>query len=47
MKFILDALVKQEIITDDGRKYVTQIRDTIVDDKETFVKIILRENGDE
>lgn len=47
MKFILDALVKQEIITDDGRKYVTQIHDTIVDDKETFVKIILKENGDE
>lgn len=36
-KFILDALKKGGILTDDGRKYVKQIYHEIVDDKEDYV----------
>jgi Holliday junction resolvase RusA-like endonuclease len=40
MKFILDAMVHAGIIKDDGRRYINQIHDTIVEDcKQTFVVI--------
>jgi Holliday junction resolvase RusA-like endonuclease len=40
-KFILDALVKNGILEDDGRKYVVGFHDTIVDDKEDYVQVEL------
>ena len=39
VKFILDTMVKSEIIPDDNRKYISQIHDTIIDDKSTYVKV--------
>ena len=44
-KFILDALVKQGILTDDGRKYVKQIHDTVKDDVKDYVFVEIIENG--
>lgn len=38
-KFILDAMKNSGIIKDDGRRYVSQIYDVIVNDKKTFVKV--------
>lgn len=48
-KFILDAMVKTGIIPDDGRKYIKQIHDTIVDEptKQTFVVVEIIEEGSE
>jgi Holliday junction resolvase RusA-like endonuclease len=40
-KFILDALQKCGILKDDSRKYVKQIYDLIVDDKEDYVVVRL------
>lgn len=42
-KFILDALVKSGVLEDDSRKYVKGFYDTIIDDKEDFVKVELVE----
>lgn len=42
-KFILDAMVEQGILIDDKRKYVAQIYDTVVDDKEDYVEVYLNE----
>lgn len=42
-KFILDALVSSGILVDDGRKYVRQIYDTVIDDKSDFVVVRLEE----
>ena len=42
-KFILDALVKCGVLKDDSRKYVKGFYDTIIDDKEDFVKVELVE----
>lgn len=40
-KFILDALVKNGVLVDDSRKYVKGFYDTVIDDKEDFVKVEL------
>ena len=42
-KFILDALVKMKVLEDDSRKFVKGFYDVIVDDKEDFVKVELKE----
>ncbi len=42
-KFILDALVKMEVLKDDSRKFVKGFYDVIVDDKSDFVKVELVE----
>lgn len=42
-KFILDALVKNGVLIDDGRKYVKGFYDVIIDDKADFVKVELIE----
>lgn len=41
MKFILDTLTSTEIIKDDGRKFISQIHDTIINEptKRTFVVV--------
>jgi Holliday junction resolvase RusA-like endonuclease len=38
-KFILDALVRQGVLIDDSRRYVTGFTDTIVDDDKDFVVV--------
>lgn len=45
-KFILDTMVKTKIIKDDGRKYVSQVYDLVVDDTKTkvVVEILEKEN---
>lgn len=40
-KFIMDALQTAGIIPNDGRKYVPQIRDDIVDGKRDQVRVVL------
>lgn len=40
-KFILDALQKEGVLKRDSRKYVKQIHDRIIDDKEDFVVVRL------
>ncbi|MGN0683435.1 MAG: hypothetical protein ACI4JY_07120, partial [Oscillospiraceae bacterium] len=35
-KFLLDAMTGIGLIVDDGRKHISQIHDTVIDDKETF-----------
>lgn len=40
-KFILDALVKTDVLVDDSRKYVKGFYDVIIDDKEDYVLIEL------
>lgn len=49
-KFILDAMQSAGIIENDGRKFISQIHDTIVNDKKTFVVIeittLKKENGE-
>ena len=42
-KFILDALVHHGVLSDDGRKYVRQIYDTVIDNKTDFVVVTLEE----
>lgn len=42
-KFILDALVKKGVLTDDSRKYVKGFSDQIIDDKEDYVLVELVE----
>ena len=42
-KFILDALRKAGIIKNDSQKYITDVRDRFVRDKENFVEIVLEE----
>ena len=42
-KFILDALVKMQVLKDDSRKFVKGFYDVIVDDKSDFVKVELIE----
>ena len=42
-KFILDALVKMQVLEDDSRKFVKGFYDVIVDDKTDFVKVELIE----
>ena len=42
-KFILDALVKMQVLKDDSRKFVKGFYDVIVDDKTDFVKVELLE----
>ena len=42
-KFILDALVSMRVLPNDSRKYVKGFYDTIIDDKEDFVKVELVE----
>lgn len=42
-KFILDALVKKGVLTDDSRKYVKGFSDVIIDDKEDYVLVELVE----
>lgn len=50
VKFILDAMQSAQIIENDGRKFITQIHDTIVNDKKTFVVVEITtaktENGE-
>lgn len=40
-KFILDALVRQGVLIDDSRRYVTGFSDTIVDDTKDFVVVTI------
>ena len=42
-KFILDALVKMQVLKDDSRKFVKGFYDVIVDDKEDVVIVELIE----
>ena len=42
-KFILDALVKQEVLKDDSRKYVVGFNDKIIDDTKDYVVVELIE----
>lgn len=42
-KFILDAMVKNGVLTNDNRRYVKQIRHEIIDDKEDFVVVEIKE----
>ena len=42
-KFILDALRKAGIIKNDNQKYITDVRDSFVRDKENFVEIVLED----
>lgn len=42
-KYILDALRKAGIIKNDSQKYITDVRDSFVYDKENFVEIVLEE----
>ena len=42
-KFILDAMQKAGILENDSRKYVMGTNDTIIDDKEDFVIVIIQE----
>lgn len=44
-KFILDAMTKSGLIKDDGRRFVSQIYDQIVDDKKTFVVVEILKEG--
>ncbi len=44
-KFVLDAMVQSKVIENDARKYVAQIYDEIVDDKQTFVVVEIIPNG--
>lgn len=46
-KFILDALVKNKVLADDGRRWVKQIHHNVVDDERDFVVVTLREWEDE
>lgn len=43
-KFILDALVKNEILVNDNRKYVKGFTDTIVDDEMDYVEVAIERN---
>lgn len=38
-KFLLDAMTSCGVIKDDGRRYISQIHDTVIDDKETYVVV--------
>lgn len=38
-KFILDAMTKMGIIQDDGRRFISQIHDKVIDDKRTYVVV--------
>lgn len=40
-KFILDAMQRAGIIVNDNRKHVRGLHDTIVDDKEDYVRVII------
>lgn len=44
-KFLLDAMTGINLIADDGRKYISQIYDKIIDDKETFVVVKIVPTG--
>lgn len=44
-KFILDAMTKSGLIKDDGRRFVSQIYDYVVDDKKTFVVVEILKEG--
>ena len=43
VKFILDAMVTASVIENDNRKFVSQIKDTIVNDKKDYVKVTISE----
>lgn len=43
-KFVLDTMTDTGVIRDDGRKYISQIHDTVIDDKRTFVLVEIIEN---
>lgn len=47
-KFVLDGMTKSGLIVDDGRRYVAQIHDTVIDDTNTYVvvEIIGRERDE-
>lgn len=45
-KFLLDAMTGIGLIVDDGRRYISQIHDTIIDDKETFVVVEIIPKGE-
>lgn len=42
-KFVLDAMVNNGILQNDSRRYVRQIHHRIVDDKDDFVVVEIRE----
>lgn len=42
-KFILDGMTKVGLIENDSRKYVSQIHDTVIDDKKTFVVVRIKD----
>ena len=43
VKFVMDAMVKNGILQNDSRRYVRQIHHKIVDDKDDFVVVEIRE----
>ncbi len=38
-KFLLDAMSSCGVIKDDGRRYISQIHDTVIDDTTTYVVV--------
>lgn len=44
-KFIGDALVKNGILKNDSRRYLTQIHHTVIDDKKDYVVVEIRERN--
>lgn len=48
VKFILDALVKKKILTNDSRKYVNDIRHIVLTDKDNpRIEVKIKENENE
>lgn len=47
IKFILDAMVKNKILKNDSRRYVKQIYHEVVDDKDNYVVVRIKERSDE
>lgn len=44
-KFILDAMVKNGILKDDSRRYVKQIKHTVIDAHIDEVRVIINDDG--
>lgn len=42
-KFVLDAMVKNGILQDDGRRYVKQVNHEVIDDNDDFVVVRIQE----
>lgn len=42
-KFVLDAMVANRVLQNDNRRYVKQVYHEIIDDKEDFVVVTIKE----